>query len=184
MQRPFDSGPAAPVDVAISDLPVAPVAVSFVSEPPADIPGPAPRRAPGRASGARRVAGWAIDLAFLVVALAAHVFVAARLCGMLRSAPDLVLVAPALWISVGAVLALAWSWVFTALWSRTPGMAFTGQRLCTLDGRPLGPVAAFARALLAVLSGALGMFGFVLALFDLRGQTLHDKLCGCVAIVD
>jgi len=35
-----------------------------------------------------------------------------------------------------------------------------------------------------VLSGALGMFGFVLALFDLRGQTLHDKLCGCVAIVD
>ena len=103
---------------------------------------------------------------------------------MLRSAPDLVLVAPALWISVGAVLALAWSWVFTALWSRTPGMAFTGQRLCRLDGRPLGPVAAFARALLAVLSGALGLFGFVLALFDHRGQTLHDKLCGCVAIVD
>src|SRR2546422_9392723 len=168
MQRPFDSGPAAPVDVAISDVSVAPVAVSFVSEPPAGVPGPAPRRAPGRASGARRVAGWAIDLAFLAVALAAHVFVAARLCGMVRSAPDLVLVAPGLWISVGAVSLKKKSWCFTALWSRTPGMAFTGQRLFTLDGRPLGPVAAFARAALAGLSGGLGMLGFVLELCVLR----------------
>src|SRR5207237_9800172 len=109
---------------------------------------------------------------------------AARSAGRRRTARAVVLGSPARWISVRAVLALAWSWVFTALWSRTPGMAFTGQRLCRLDGRPLGPLAAFARALLAVLSGALGLFGFVLALFDHRGQTLHDKLCGCVAIVD
>jgi len=63
-------------------------------------------------------------------------------------------------------------------------MAFTGQRLRTLEGQPLEPIVAFARALLAVFSGALGLFGFVLALFDLRGQTLHDKLCRCVAVVD
>ena len=116
--------------------------------------------------------------------LAAHIFAAANVGGILRSAPELLLGAPALWIAMGGALALAWSWVFVSLWGRTPGMAFTGQRLCTLEGRRLGPVVAFARALLAVLSGALGLFGFVLALFDLRGQTLHDKLCRCVAVVD
>jgi len=184
MQRPFDSGPAAPVDVAISDVPVAPVAVSFVSEPPARAPLPATRRTPERASSARRIVGWAIDLFFLALLLAAHVFAAARIGGILPSAPELLLGAPALWIAVGGALGLAWSWVFVSLWGRTPGMAFTGQRLCTLEGRTLGPVVAFARALLAVLSGVLGLFGFVLALFDLRGQTLHDKLCRCVALVD
>src|SRR6266478_3235362 len=139
MQRPFDSGPAAPVDVAISDVPVAPVAVSFVSEPPAKVPLPATRRTPERASSARRIAGWAIDLTFLALLLAAHILAA-------------------VWIAVGAALALAWSWVFVSLWGRTPGMAFTGQRLRTLEGQPLGPIVAFARALLAVFSGALGLF--------------------------
>jgi resuscitation-promoting factor RpfA len=184
MQRPFDSVPTGPVDFAISDVPIAPVAVSFVSEPPEGVPEPAPRRIPERASAARRVAGWTIDLTFLALGLAAHVFVAVQLGGMPRSAPELLLGAPALWASLGGALAVAWSWVFVALWGRTPGMAFTGQRLRTLEGRPLGPIAAFARALLAVLSGVLGLFGFLLALFDLRGQTLHDKLCGCVAIVE
>jgi len=184
MQGPFDSGPAGPVDVAISDVPVAPVAVSFVSEPPAKVPLPATRRTPERASSARRIAGWAIDLSFLALLLAAHILAAARVGGILRSAPELLLGAPALWIAVGAALALAWSWVFVSLWGRTPGMAFTGQRLRTLEGQPLEPIVAFARALLAVFSGALGLFGFVLALFDLRGQTLHDKLCRCVAVVD
>jgi resuscitation-promoting factor RpfA len=183
MQRPFESGPAAPVDVAISDAPVAPVALSFGSEPPAEVPGPAPRRTE-RASGARRIAGWTIDLAFLTLVLGAHVLAAARVGGVLHSAPELVLGAPGLWIAEGAMLALAWSWVFVALWGRTPGMAVTGQRLRTLDGRAVGPFAAFARALLAVLFAAPGLFGFVLALFDLRGQTVHDKLCRCVAVVD
>src|SRR5438067_12938332 len=184
MQRPFDSGPAGAVDVAISDVPVAPVAVSFVSDPPARVPLPATRRTPERASSARRIAGWTIDLVFLGLLLAAHIFAAANGGGILRSPPQLLLGAPALWIAVGAALALAWSWVFVSLWGRTPGMAFTGQRLRTLEGQPLEPIVAFARALLAVFSGALGLFGFVLALFDLRGQTLHDKLCRCVAVVD
>jgi hypothetical protein len=28
------------------------------------------------------------------------------------------------------------------------------------------------------------VFGFVLALFDARGQTLHDKVSRCVTVVD
>jgi uncharacterized RDD family membrane protein YckC len=79
---------------------------------------------------------------------------------------------------------MIWSWMFVALWGRTPGMALTGQRLRKLDGARPGPLAAFVRAVLAVLSGALGLFGFLLALFDRREQTLHDKLCGCLVLVD
>jgi uncharacterized RDD family membrane protein YckC len=44
------------------------------------------------------------------------------------------------------------------------------------DGAPLDPVQALWRALFALPSAALCLFGFVLALFDARGQTLHDKL--------
>lgn len=58
--------------------------------------------------------------------------------------------------------------------------AMLGGRVQTLAGSPPSPQRAFVRALLAVPSAALCGFGFVLALFDRRGQTLHDKLCGCV----
>ena len=58
------------------------------------------------------------------------------------------------------------------------------QRLRTLRGPPPGPVVAFVRALLAVACSVPGLFGFALALFDRRGQTLQDKLCGCVVVVD
>ena len=119
----------------------------------------------------------------LVSLLAAHVDLAARIGGAPQHL-SLVLAAPVLWLALGCGLALAWSWTFVALWGRTPGMALTGQRLRMLHGGALGPLAALVRALLAVLCGAPGLFGFVVALFDARGQTLHDKLCRCVAIVD
>jgi len=128
------------------------------------------------------MAGWAIDLAGIVAWVLLHLFVAARLAA---SPPfEVALLAPGLWLGAGASLAVAWSWVFVALWGRTPGMALTGQRLRTVDGAAPGPLAAFTRAALALLSAVLGLSGFVLALFDRRGQTLHDKLCHCVAVVD
>jgi hypothetical protein len=96
----------------------------------------------------------------------------------------MVLASPALWLGAGAVLALAWSWIFVAVWGRTPGMALTGQRLRMLDGTSPGPLLAFGRSVLALASAAFGSFGFVLALFDRRRQTLHDKVLRCVAIVD
>ena len=179
VQGPFDSGPAAPVAIAISDVPVAPVAVSFASDPHLEVPKVRARRA----SRTRRIVGWAIDLGFLVSLLAAHVVLAARLGGAPQGL-SLVFAAPLLWLVLGCGLALAWSWTFVTLWARTPGMALTGQRLRMLHGGAPTPVTAFVRALLAVLCGAPGLFGFVVALFDARGQTLHDKLCRCVAIVD
>ena len=180
-RRPLDSGPASPVSVAISDAPVAPVAVSFPSDPPPCLAAPARRT--GWASTTRRLAGWAIDLAGIAAWLVLQLVVAARFA-VRRSLSETVLVTPGPWLGAAAVLALAWSWIFVALWGRTPGMALTGQRLHTLDGPAPGLLTAFVRAVLSLFSASLGLSGFVLALFDPRSQTLHDKLCRCVAVVD
>jgi len=51
-------------------------------------------------------------------------------------------------------------------------------------GAAPGLLSAFSRAVLSLLSASLALSGFALALFDRRRQTLHDKLCRCVAIVD
>jgi RDD family len=192
VQEPFDSGPAAPVAIAISDPPIAPIAVSFASGPSEKTPGaleksaplPTVRRGPALSSRALRAAGWGLDLILLAPLLAAHVVVAARLGGPPQPFLSVLLAAPWLWLALAMGLALAWSWVFVALWGRTPGMACTGQRLRTSRAGQPGPMLAFARAALAVLFCAPGLFGFALAFFDPRNQTLHDKLCGCVAVVD
>jgi hypothetical protein len=161
------------------------VAVSFASGPSAEeSPAPAVGRAPALSSRGRRVAGWAIDVTLLAPLLGAHVVVAARLGGPPQPLLSVVVAAPWLWLALGTGLALAWSWIFVGLWGRTPGMACTGQRLQTARGGAPKPMLAFARALLAVIGGAPGLFGFALALFDRRRQTLHDKLSGCVAVVD
>jgi len=188
VQLPSDPRPAMPLAIPIPDpsnLPVAPVVLSFVSEPP---PHPPPARQGWgtleRASLPRRAAGWGVDFALLLALFGAHLLVAARLAGDERVLWSLLLAAPALWMGLGAVLAVAWSFTFVALWSRTPGMALTRQRLRLLQGGTLTPVAAFVRAVLAVVSGAPALFGFALALFDPRAQTLHDKLCRSIAVVD
>jgi uncharacterized RDD family membrane protein YckC len=86
------------------------------------------------------------------------------------------------WAALTGALALAYSWLFTALGGRTPGMALTGLRLEREDGSPVSPARALARALLSLPSAAIGLFGFWLALLDPRGQTLHDKLTQSVIV--
>lgn len=132
----------------------------------------------------RRLAGWSIDLALVAALFAGHLWLAGILCGEAGYWLDLALEFPLLWAALAGCLALAFSWGFVALCGRTPGMAVTGQRLRSLRGDAPTPLLAFARALLSVASAGLGLSGFVLAFFDLRGQTLHDKLCRCVVIVD
>jgi uncharacterized RDD family membrane protein YckC len=185
VQQRFDSGPARPVDLTISEEPgVAPVAVSFASDPPAAAVTLPERPIASRASPSRRIAGWSIDLALVAALAAGHVWMAASMAGETAYALDLVLAFPLLWAALAGCIALAFSWGFVALCGRTPGMALTGQRLRSLQGSAPTPLLAFARALLSLVSVALGLFGFLLALFDARGQTLHDKLCRCLAIVD
>jgi uncharacterized RDD family membrane protein YckC len=187
-----DSGPAWPVKVRISEPAAKPVTVSFsaeidagdidlrdtVTEPERE---PEPRRTSLRAGPLSRLLAWSIDAALLCALLAAYLYGATLLVDTPYPLEALSSQLP-LWAALAACLAVAYSWLFTALSARTPGMALAGQRLETLRGDAPGPAAALVRALLSLLS-APGMFGFLLALFDSRGQTLHDKLCGCVVVI-
>ena len=179
MRQDFDSEPARPVDLAISEPPIAPVALSFDSSP-STVPSPPARSGPS-ATG-RRLGAWAIDLVLLGAFAAAFVASASALTR--RDWVFVLVHAASAWLGVLAVLAFAWSFFFVAFWARTPGMAVTGQRLETPGGRAPRPARAFLRALLAVAFAAPGLFGFVLALFDPGGRTLHDRICRCATVVD
>ncbi len=78
---------------------------------------------------------------------------------------------------LGALLAVVYSSVFAFLWGgRSPGRWLFGIRLVDRRGVAPAPGRALARALLGLVSFGLCLAGFWLALFDRRGQTLHDKL--------
>lgn len=136
-----------------------------------------------------RLLAWSVDLALLLCCALLHVGLAALVVGPARLAPalsgspdywlDLLLFGrrlPALWALLAASLAVAYSFFFTFLGGRTPGMALLHLRLVREDGRRISPLFALLRAACALPSAGLCLFGFALALFDERGQTLHDKL--------
>src|SRR5262249_5874958 len=78
---------------------------------------------------------------------------------------------------LAALIALAYSAAFAVLWNgRTFGRLVAGLRLVDRSGLPPSPTRAAIRALLSAVSFLLFLGGFWLALFDRRGQTLHDKL--------
>jgi uncharacterized RDD family membrane protein YckC len=66
---------------------------------------------------------------------------------------------------------LGWLWEGTTL-----GRRIFGLRLVDKSGGPPTPVRAIVRAVLSLFSFGFFLGGFWLALFDRRGQTLHDKL--------
>ena len=78
---------------------------------------------------------------------------------------------------LAVVIALAYAAAFAVLLNgRTFGRLMAGIRLVDARGLPPSPARAVIRALLSGVSFALFLGGFWLALFDRRGQTLHDKL--------
>ena len=75
------------------------------------------------------------------------------------------------------LLALVYSTAFGFLWGGcTPGRRVAGIRLVDQSGLPPQPVRSLARSVLSLVSFGIFLGGFWLALFDPRGQTLHDKL--------
>ncbi len=75
------------------------------------------------------------------------------------------------------VLALVYCAVAAFLWNgRTLGRLLLGLRLVDTHGLAPAPGRAILRALLASVSFVFFLGGFWMALFDRRGQTLHDKL--------
>jgi uncharacterized RDD family membrane protein YckC len=102
---------------------------------------------------------------------------AARLSGIDAVVARLVswqpLLVPAAGLAV--LLAVVYATAFGML-GRTPGRLITGLRLVDESGLAPAPGRAAFRAVLSVVSFSLFLCGFWLALFDRRGQTLHDKL--------
>lgn len=162
-----------------------------VTEPPEPPPGPgsevAPAATPPAPALSARLLAWGIDLGLVAACAGAHVWLAIALLGPARLAPrgsgspdywlDLLFGSHLAfaWLALAACLGVAYSWLFAALGGRTPGLALAHLKLVGPSGAPLSPGTALARAALALPSAAL-VAGFALALFDERGQTLHDKL--------
>lgn len=193
-----DSGPAAPVEVSIaSDPPMAPVAICFDDErtpapqPSATVAEPArapvfiplPPKATRRVPTTSRLLAWSLDAA-LIGATAAACIAASLRVSHVRYPLDFLRDTAPLFCALVVVISVAYSALLTALCGRTPGMALAGHHLRTLQGRAPTVPEALLRTVLSLPSAALGLFGFALALFDRRGQTLHDKLCRCVTVVD
>jgi uncharacterized RDD family membrane protein YckC len=137
----------------------------------------------------RRSIATVIDSALLAATVVAYFIVAARVIGahtelsamtgldaiaqQLHAWGPLLVPGGVLMLVLGAVYAGA----FALLWGgRTPGRLLTGIRLVDASGYPPGPWRAGVRAVLSLFSFVLLLGGFWFALFDRRGQTLHDKL--------
>jgi uncharacterized RDD family membrane protein YckC len=81
------------------------------------------------------------------------------------------------------VLAAAYCAIAAFLWNgRTLGRLALGLRLVDTHGVAPAPTRAILRAMLSLLSFGLFLGGFWMALFDRRGQTLHDKLTSTFVI--
>ena len=193
LSLPFLDQPAVSVAPAIVSEPLVisepevissePVVFAEAVTPAKAVPVAAPRAAAVRASGGSRLAAWAIDGSLLAFLASLQILLAAWLTN--HDWIDLALSRPLFpfWLVLVACDAITCSWLFAAA-GRTPGMLALHQRLRTLDGGLPTPGDALQRALLSLLSAAPALFGFSFALFDSRGQTLHDKLCGCIVTVD
>jgi hypothetical protein len=167
-------------------LPMQSVAPPILTTPaPARVVEAPQARTSSFAGAQSRLKAWSIDAGLLALLFSMQVALAAIVTGRGHEWLDLLLSTDlrAHWLVLGAIDALAWSWLFGAI-GQTPGMATQHQHLRTVAGRPPNAAQALQRAVLSLLSGAAALFGFTLALFDRRGQTLHDKLCGCVVTID
>lgn len=138
----------------------------------------------------RRLLSFTIDTAALVGVASLYIFLASSIAGV--KSPSSQGLTPldtlAAWMHAlksvllpGFILLLVLATVYCAvaafLWNgRTLGRLLLGLRLVDTHGLAPAPSRAIVRALLSVVSFGLFLGGFWMALFDRRGQTLHDKL--------
>jgi uncharacterized RDD family membrane protein YckC len=188
-----ESEPPPPVAAAPARLPAVPAPVAVAAPAVTKV-------APAATSGVtevharpaslwRRLLAFTIDTSTIVGVAALYLMLASSVAGV--SAPQTGLSGlDALVNQVrtlqsvlipGAVLLLVLSLVYCAisafLWNgRTLGRRLLGLRLVDTHGLAPAPGRAIVRAVLATLSFGFFFAGFWMALFDRRGQTLHDKL--------
>ncbi|RKH77203.1 RDD family protein [Corallococcus sp. AB045] len=185
----FATSPATAPGVSRMEASPAPAA-------PAKSKAPAPSAVPATgevharpASLWRRLLSFTVDTAAISAVAAAYITLASSVAGVKGPQPGLTgLDAFVAWLRAlhsvllpGVVLVLVLATVYCAvaafLWNgRTLGRLLLGLRLVDTHGMAPTPGRAIFRALLAGLSFVLFLGGFWMALFDRRGQTLHDKL--------
>ncbi|MDC0713474.1 RDD family protein [Stigmatella sp. ncwal1] len=138
----------------------------------------------------RRLLSFGIDTAALVGVAALYITLASSITGVKAPASQGIteLDTLAAWLHAFQsvlvpgfflllILALVYCTVAAFLWNgRTLGRLLLGLRLVDTHGMAPAPGRAIVRALLSAVSFGLFLGGFWMALFDRRGQTLHDKL--------
>jgi uncharacterized RDD family membrane protein YckC len=123
----------------------------------------------------RRVLAWLTDATILGGVVGAFFGLALVIIGKPSFSMMLKVAAPA--VGVLAFVAFVYTTVFALLWhGRTPGRRLVGIYLVDATGQAPQTTRAVIRAILALASFGLFLSGFWLALFDRKGQTLHDKL--------
>lgn len=163
------------------DLPAAPEALP--SAPPKPGRAPAKITVEGHVKAApaglfRRSVSWLVDLIVITGVVSALLFVAVTVISPAGGAKLQMLEKVALpAAALTTLIAFVYSALFAFLWQgRTFGRRLVGIHLVDNSGSAPGPVRALFRAMLSVVSFAFFLSGFWLALFDRKGQTLHDKL--------
>jgi uncharacterized RDD family membrane protein YckC len=123
----------------------------------------------------RRVFAWLVDLALIGLLVSGFFGAALAVIGTPSVSLLVSVAAPALGV-VGFV-AFVYTTLFAFLWrGRTPGRRLLGIHLVDATGQAPRAGRALVRAVLSLASFGLFLSGFWLALFDRKGQTLHDKL--------
>jgi uncharacterized RDD family membrane protein YckC len=123
----------------------------------------------------RRLFAWTFDLS--VIAVVVGGFFAAALAVIGKPSPSLLVSVALPALGVVGFVAFVYTTLFAFLWrGRTPGRRLLGIHLVDASGHAPKAGRALLRAALSLASFALFLSGFWLALFDRRGQTLHDKL--------
>ncbi len=189
-------------------LGVLPSVASKPSEPTAAAP--RPRAEAPRETGARESEGveeihaepggalaqlgaWLVDAIVLCALFALYLFAAQAIAGRIppsdQTGLDWLVDRAVAWrvvLMLGAgllaVLSFVYSSLFHALGGRTLGKRLFGLTLVDSSGQPPPLARSAIRSLLAFVSAGLLLMGFVLMLFDRKGQALHDKLTGTFVV--
>lgn len=82
-----------------------------------------------------------------------------------------------------AFSALFYSFVFHALWGKTPGKRIVGIRVVDVYGQRIGFLRSFFRTIMACCSFVLLGAGLLWCAFDVKRRALHDHVAGTHVVV-
>lgn len=203
---PRPAAPSSPPGIALpmGVLPIAREAAPAPADPLSPALAPSGAAARSRAqdveevhaepgSALAQLGAWLVDAIVLSALFALYLFAAQAIAGKIppsnQTGLDWIIDRAVAWrvvLMLGAallaVLSFVYSSLFHALGGRTLGKRIFGLTLVDSTGRPPALARSAVRSLLAFASAGLLLMGFVLLLFDRKGQSLHDKLTGTFVV--